>query len=80
MKLFEKLEALVDELTGLVKEERARRSLHPQGDWVPLCGPRGTEMRVPLDPFEMNFNAGAGGNIPHTPSVVTTGTWPPRDS
>lgn len=52
MKLFEKLETLVDELTGLVREERARRNKHTFGlPWEVTCrapdfyGPNGTEFR-----------------------------------
>ena len=53
MKLLEKVELLVDELTGMVREERARRNRYPFGfPWEVTCqapdfyGPHGTEFRV----------------------------------
>lgn len=55
MNILAKLETLVDELTSLVKEERARRSTPYQwmswngqgGCAAPdLYGPRGTEFRI----------------------------------
>ena len=53
MKLFEKLEVLVDELTSLVREERARRNnlgweRFPGITWrsPDFYGPHGTEFRV----------------------------------
>ena len=54
MKLLEKLETLVDEVTELVKEERKRRNLPwPYSSPLPdLYGPRGTEI---------NFGNGPGG-------------------
>ncbi len=44
--LLKKLEALVDEATLLVREERQRRNLGGRG--VDLFGPQGTEIRWDL--------------------------------
>lgn len=44
--LFEKLEALIEEATALVREERQRRNF----PGVDLYGPRGTEIRLPSVP------------------------------
>lgn len=52
-KLLEKLEALVDEVTLLVKEERSRRNLPwPYAGSPDLYGPRGTEIRWDVNPLD----------------------------
>jgi hypothetical protein len=63
--LLAKLETLVDELTGLVKEERARRAAPPAFPWLHdgqpwgIYGPRGTEI---------HFQTGGGGQ-PLNPNI-----------
>ncbi|UOF77325.1 hypothetical protein [Caudoviricetes sp.] len=67
-KLFEKLELLVDEVTGLVREERVRRNKNPFGwPWditgqaPDFYGPRGTEFRVNSGP---DHPAARNGYVP----------------
>jgi hypothetical protein len=69
--LLAKLEALVDEATLLVKEERARRNCQPfLGARPDLYGPKGTEIHWAPTQYD---RTGCAPN--HWPDFVGVGNW-----